>query len=166
MFRSFFLLICLFMAVPAMATPTIAVVDFQKAIEQIPDGKAAKTKIETMYATRKGEIDRMQQTYEREVKDYESRALILSEEARGEAEQQLLQKRAQLEQTLYQYEGELQQTQMTLMQDLLEKMRAMAETVAKEKGYGIVLDSAVIVYMGPDVIDMTPELVKRYTSAP
>ena len=61
-----------------------------------------------------------------------------------------------------QYQQEMQQNYYTLLQDLDTKMRALTATIAKEKGYSLVLDSAAVVYSGGDTVDMTNELIKRY----
>src|SRR5690606_19709477 len=125
-------------------------------------GKAAQKKIDDMYETRRAEIERMQRDLEKQIQDFQARAMILSDEARAEQEQQLMLKQQQFQQRSMQYEVELQQTYSTLLADLDQKMRALAATIAKDKGYDLVLDSAVVVYMGGSVVDMTSELVARY----
>ena len=163
MLRTSFLLLTLMAGLPASAGP-IAIVDFQRAVIETDEGKAAQSKIDTMYQSRKGEIDRMQQELEKEVQDYQARAMILSDAARAEAEQGLLVKQQRFQQTYMQYETELQQTYGTLLQDLDAKMRTISGEIAKEAGYDVVLDRAVVVYFGGSVIDMTGDLVARYNA--
>ncbi|MCB9690485.1 MAG: OmpH family outer membrane protein [Alphaproteobacteria bacterium] len=142
----------------------IAVVDFQRAVNETNEGKAAQAKLDGMFAARKGEIDKKQAELEAEFKDFESRAMILSESARAEAQQTLIQKQGAFQQLYMQYEGEMQQTYMTLLQDLDQKMRTISEKVAREKGYDLVIDRAAVVYMGGATVDMTDDLVKRYNA--
>ena len=150
-------------ALPAWAGG-IAVVDFQRAVTETEEGKSAQKKIDAMYLSRKTEIERLKTDLDSKIKDYQARALILSEEARSQEEQKLGGQQQQFEQTYMQYQQEVQQTYMTLLQDLDEKMRTIAQALAKEKGYSVVLDSAAIVYHGADVADMTDPLVQRYNS--
>lgn len=161
MLRALIVSFVLFVASPAFAGP-IAVVDFQRAVTETDQGKAAQKKIDDMYETRRAEIERMQRDLEKQIQDFQARAMILSDEARAEQEQQLMLKQQQFQQRSMQYEVELQQTYSTLLADLDQKMRALAATIAKDKGYDLVLDSAVVVYMGGSVVDMTSELVARY----
>lgn len=142
----------------------IAVIDFQRAVNETNEGKAAQTKLDTMYASKKTEIETKQKELETEIKDFESRAMILSEAARNEARDKLVQKQAAFQQLYMQYEGEMQQTYMTMLQELDQKMRAISEKVAKEKGYDLVIDRAAVVYMGGSTVDMTNELVQRYNA--
>lgn len=142
----------------------IAVVDFQRAVNETEEGKNAQQKLDTMFNSRKGEIDKKQKELEAEFQDFQSRAMILSETARAEAEQELLGKQQRFQQLYMQYEQEMQQTYYTMLQDLDVKMRAISEKLAKEKGYDLVIDRAAVVYMGGDTIDMTDALVQRYNN--
>lgn len=150
-------------AVPALAAGT-AVVDFQRAVNETNEGKNAQGKLEQMYASRRGEIDRQRTELQTAIQDYEQRKLIMNDEARQQAEQDIYNKQRKLETDLVRYEQEMQQQYMQLVADLDQKMRAMTGTIAKEKGYDLVLDSQAVVYAGGSVIDMTDELIRRYNA--
>jgi outer membrane protein len=143
----------------------IAVVDFQLAVTQTTEGKAAQSKIDQMYTARKAEIDKLKGELDREIADYQSRSMILSESARTEAETGLMAKQQRFEQMYMQYQEEIQQTYGGLLQQLDVKMRTVSVSLAREKGYDIVLDKQAVVYSGASVVDMTPELVVRYNQA-
>jgi regulator of protease activity HflC (stomatin/prohibitin superfamily) len=64
-------------------------VDFQRAVNETTEGKGAQERLDTMYSSRKAELERMKSELEREIEDFEARALILSDSARREAEQKL-----------------------------------------------------------------------------
>ena len=164
MIARWFVLLALLVASPAWAGK-IAVVDFQRAVTETSEGKAAQTRLDTMYSSRKAEIDKMRGELERDVKDYQSRALILSEEARASTERELMTKQQRFEGLYTQYQEEMQQTYMTLLQDLSEKMKALTEKIAKEKSYDLVVDRVAVVTFGGETIDMTDELIKRYNAA-
>lgn len=143
----------------------IAVVDFQRAVTQTDEGKAAQAKIDTMYMSRKQEIEKLRTDLEAAVQDYQSRAMILSDQARADTEKKLAMQQQAFEQKYTGYQGELQQTYGTLLQELDGKMRTLVTTIAKEKSYSVVLDAAAVVYVGSDVVDMTNDLVTRYNVA-
>lgn len=146
---------------PAFASG-IAVVDFQRAVTETDEGKSAQQRLDAMYSSRKTEIEKMQSDLEAELQDFQARAMILSEEARAEAEQGLMVKQQQFQSLYVQYQQEMQQNYYTLLQDLDTKMRALTETIAREKGYDLVVDRAAIVYVGGSTVDMTDELIVRY----
>ncbi len=163
--RFFVVLTALSFAIPAFAGG-IAVVDFQRAVTETTEGKEAQTRLDTMYSSRKTEVDKLRVELEKELADYQSRALILSDEARATAERDLVAKQQRFEGLYTQYQQEMQQTYYTLLQALDEKMRALTEKIAKEKGYDVVLDRAAVVYNGGTTIDMTDDLIKRYNAQP
>lgn len=158
-----FVLSFVFFAVPAWASG-IAVVDFQRAVMETTDGKAAQDKLDTMYATRKSEIDKLRADLEGEFADYQARQMILSDDARAETEKGLVEKQQRFEAKYTQYQEEMQKTYYALLQDLDEKMRILCEKIAKEKTYDVVLDRAAVVYSGGATVDMTDELIRRYNA--
>jgi len=141
---------------------TIAVVDFERAVLETREGKEAQQRLDTMYASRKAEIEKLQEELERDLEDYQARALVLNDEARAATEQELMAKQQRFEQTFYRYQQEMQQTYFTLLQGLDQKMRALTEVIAAEKGCDVVLDGTVVVYQGGTAIDLTAELITRY----
>ena len=103
LFAVLFVLLC---ALPAQAG-TIAVIDFQRAVVETDEGKSAQTRIDTMYESRRGEIERMRSELEREAQEFQSQAMILADSARAEREQALIAKNQRFQQTAMQYETEL-----------------------------------------------------------
>lgn len=161
--RLFAVLFLLSVSFPAFAGK-IAIVDFQRAVTETEEGKSAQKKLDTMYASRKAEIERLQGELQRQVTDYQQRALILSESARAEEEKKLAAQQQKFESTYTQYQQEMQQTYYTLLQDLDNKMRALVDKIAKEKGFDLVVDRAAVVYHGGETVDMTDELIRRYNT--
>jgi outer membrane protein len=163
MIRRLFVVFALMSAFPASAGG-IAVVDFQRAVNETDEGKAAQGRLDAMYGSRKSEIERLQKELETEIKDYQARSMILSEDARVEAEQALMIKQQRFEATYGQYQQEMQQTYYSLLQDLDQKMRAMSAAIAKEKQFDLVVDKAMVIYTGGTTDDMTDELIRRYNA--
>lgn len=162
MIRAFVLTATTLLAAQAHAGTCI--VDFQKAVTETDEGKGAQQKIDTMLETRRTEVAKMQSDFEQEVKDLQSRAMILSDDARAEAEQQLMMKQGRLQQTAAQYEMELGQMYNTLLSELDQKMRSLSITIAKEKSCDPLLDAGAVVYAGASTTDITAELVAKYNA--
>ena len=163
MFRVFVMLVALVTVFPAYAGG-VAVVDFQRAVNETEEGKAAQGRLDAMYGSRKAEIERLQKELEGELKEYQAKLMILSEDARAELEQALMVKQQRFESTYSQYQQEMQQTYYSLLQDLDQKMRAKSAEIAKEKNFDLVLDKTMVVYSGGATEDMTDELIRRYNA--
>lgn len=162
--RWFILLFALMFATTARAG-TIAVVDFQRALLETEEGKAASERLETMLSSRREEIERMATELQEEYDDYKAREMIMSEEARAETEKALMEKQATLQQTQYRYESEFQETYYTMLSDIDEKMRTLTEQIAEEQGYALVLDRQAVPYFAGDTVDMTELLIRKYNES-
>ena len=162
MLRPFLFFVTLILASPALAGG-MAYVDFQRAVNETNSGKSAQAQLEQAYSAKRGEIERQRVALQQAFETYEKRKQILNDDARLAAEQDLLAKQQKLEADVVRYEQEMQQQYMQVVQQLDTKMRAMAGTIAKERGYDMVLDKAAVVYAGAGSVDMTDELIRRYT---
>lgn len=156
-------LVALMVSSPAWATK-LCIIDFQKAVNDTAEGKAAQSKIDAMYSSRKSELERMQNELEKAMQDYQSRQLILSADAKAAEEQKLGLQQRTFEQTYGQYQQEMQQTYTDLLGELDTKMRAVAEVVGKEQTCSVIIDKAAVVYAGADSTDVTGSLVTKYNT--
>lgn len=163
-------LLALFAFVLAFASPaladSIAVVDFQKALNQVSEAATVKANLEKMTADRKSTLDKMKASYDAAVADYQKQQMLLSDSARQDKEKELYQKGQELQATMGRYEGELQEAQYNAMNKFVEKMKTIAQTIGKEKGYTIVLEvnQGGAVYWSATAPDITDELIKRYNA--
>ena len=164
MYRYLAVTLSLFLASPALAQ-SVGVIDFMAAAEQTVEGKRANEKLEQMFMARQNELNSMKENLSKEAMELQNGMVMLSPEARAERQQALGMKQAELQQRAMMAEQELGQMQMELTADIGEKMRVIAEQLGKEKGLDLVLDKAVAVYIGPNVKDLTTELVSKYNSA-
>ena len=163
MFRLLMAVMMLGLSANALAG-TLAVVDFEKAVKETREGVEAQTKLDKMYSARKVEIERLRAELKKNMEDYQSRSMILSDDARLEAERELLGKQQRLEQTYSQYQQEMQQTYYQLLSGLDQRMRALTKVIAQEKNHDLVVDKAAVIYYGGDTVDMTGVLIKRYNA--
>jgi outer membrane protein len=121
-------------------------------------------KIDGMFKSRQDEIAKMEADFQKTVADFQNRAPMLAAEARAAEENKLMGQQRSLQQTAMQYEQEMQQQYMAMLGELDVKMRTVAADVGKTKACTVVLDSAIVVYAGPEVVDVTLDLVARYNS--
>jgi len=142
----------------------IAIVDFQSAINEVAEGEAARQEIDALFQQKQAAISNLEATIQTKMDEYEKQRLILSDAARATKEQELMQLQSQYQQIAMQGESEMQALYTQKMEGLITKMRVISEQIGQEKGYDLVLEltESGIVYQGAGVIDITPELIKRY----
>jgi outer membrane protein len=157
----------LFVAAPAVAAegPKVAVVDFQKALDAVADGEAARKKLDAAMKEKQASIKTLETQLKAMKDEYDKQSLILSEAARKQKEQEFMNAQMQYQQTAQQSEAEMQQMYVQLMEGLLAKMRAIASEIGKEKGYDLILETSAggVVYWG-STLDITQDLITRYNA--
>ncbi len=150
-------------ATPAFAQQ-ICVVDLQQAVAETNEGKAAQKKLDSMFASRRQSLERMEADLKKAYQDYEARRDVLSDTARQQEERKLLTQQQQLNQTAASAEGEMQKTYMSLLGDLDKKLRSIADETGKSAGCSVVLDRAAVIYTAPGIKDVTSTLVAKYNA--
>ncbi len=161
-----FFLACFALVTPAYAEIKVATVDFERAMNDVSEGAQAKARLDAMYADRRAAVEKLKSTFEAKQADYQKQAMVMSDSARLQKEQELNTLGAQYQQAASQAEGEMQQAYMGTMQTLAEKMKKIVQTIAGERQYTLVLESSQggVLYAAPS-IDITDELIKRYNAA-
>ena len=142
----------------------IAIVDFQKAINEVKEGQTSKTKIDSMFQSKQQELAQMEQKLQQDVAMYEQQRALLADAARQQKEQELMMAQQQLQQLAYTAEMEMQQVYAQEMEGLITKMRSIAEVIGKEKSLDLILEvtESGVVYRGPGVEDLTELVIKQY----
>ena len=165
MFRSIFIVALGYLLFSTTAfAGGIGIVDFQKAINEVKEGKNAKSKIDSMFSQKRSAL----QQKEKELKDkftaYEQQKSLLSPTARQEQEQSLMMMQQQYQQLAMQAEQEVQQIYAKEMETLISKMKDISATLGQEKSLDLILEATEsgIVYKSPTVMDLTGDLIKRY----
>ncbi len=168
MFQRFLAILAvgLLFAGSALAEVKVAVVDFQRALNEVNEASGVRSKLEAMYGERKVAIEKMQKTLEAKKGEYERQATILSDSARKAKEEELMKASVEFQQTYSRYEGEMQQAYYAAMQDFIEKMKKISIGIGQERGYTVVLEATEggVVYWS-DTVDITNEMIKRYNAA-
>lgn len=148
----------------AYAEQKIAIVDLQRAINEVKDGKAAKAQLEGMMGQKRAALEAMEADLKTRIEAYEKQAMVLSDAARQAKEQELGQAQMTFQQTYMQTQQEIQMAEMQLMDGLIGKLRPVCEKVAKEKGYTMVLESNTGVVWAADSVDITDTVIARYNA--
>ena len=102
MFKKLFslaVLVGLFSGTAFAQSAKIGVVDFTRAINETNEGKAAQTRLDSMVAGKKAELEQMEASLQALAAEYQAKGPTLSAEARQGYEQRLYQGQGQLQQS-------------------------------------------------------------------
>ena len=149
----------------AHADTKVVVIDFQAALQEVQEGKLVQARLEGIYNEKAASLRKMEEQLMALQQAYEKQAMVLSDEAKRQKEQEFMAGQAQYQQMVMQSEQEFQATYGKEMETLIQKMRKAAGELAKAKGYDIVLDAAAVAYSGPNVPDLTADLITSYNKS-
>ncbi len=150
----------------------IAVVNFQKALDTVKEGEAARKKLEGMYEAKRVEIQKMEADIQAKGAELEKQAVILSPEALQEKQRALYEEQMQFQQAYMQSEQEMQMAYSQVMDDIVQKMKGVCVKIGQERGYTLILETGTqgllmgaggVVYSG-GATDITGELITRYNA--
>jgi len=164
--RAVSLTLALTLVTPAAAWaagPKVAVVDIQRVIEDVPEGKKAKAQLTKLRDSRQKEAERRKAELRALKESYESQGLLLNEQKRKEMEATLQQKLLELQKLVVGHEQEVAQQNMALLKTVLPKVQAIVNDIAKEDGFTLVLVNTGqnILYADPKY-DITNQVLRRY----
>ena len=144
----------------------IGVVNFQEAVLKVKEGKAAKSKLDAQFATKRKEVEKMDKELKEKYEAYKKQKDLLDPKVQKEQEMQLYQMQMQLQQTAMAYEQEMQMVWAKELEVLVGKMKSLSGDLGKEKNLDLVLEinESGLIYRSSSVSDITQELIMRYDS--
>ncbi len=147
---------------PASAqTLKIGVVDVQKAIQTVPEGKAAKSKLEAEAKRIQSEIDKQQGELKTMKDELERQAALLQDAVKREKMKVYQQKLMQLQEGYVKNQQDLKEKEGKLLKPILDKITKTAEAVAKAEGYTLIIEKGAVLFAIP-AIDITDTVIARY----
>jgi outer membrane protein len=152
-------------AVPARAEQKIGLVDLQRALNEVDEGKAAKARLKTEFDQKQKVLDDKQAEFQKLRTDFEKQASVLAETARREREEDLNRRMMDLQTTFAQLQRELSEREREVTRGIFDRMAQIVREIAEKEGFTMVLErnDAGVVYAPPS-IDLTNELVRTYNA--
>ena len=143
----------------------IAVIDINAVLSELPEYITAQQELDKLAAEWNQEIaqeyDKIKSLYNK----YQAEQVLLSEEVRGQREEEIMQKEREvraLQKRRFGNEGELFLKRREIVNPIQDKVFAAIETFALDRGYDLVLDkagSAGVLFVGEE-FDKT-DLIRR-----
>jgi len=158
-FLTLTLLLCSSTAIWSQST---AFLNSSKILASMPEVKGVQTELQEYESKLKGdlqfEINKLQTKYN----DWQKSLQSVGQQQAQEAKQALDTEKQQLFVVEQSIPGSIQQKQQELMKPLYDKVNALVATIAKEKGYTLVIDTRTgsVVY-GDDKVNITQLVIDR-----
>jgi outer membrane protein len=150
----------------AFSQAKIGYVDSQAIMQKLPEGQDAQRQLDALVAQWQGEIKKMQDDWQKKYEEYDKKKLIMSDQTRAEAEQELV----TLEKKVTDYRnqkfgpnGEMFTKQNDLLKPVQDRIFKAIQDVALEENYDYVLDKSgqILLLYANDKYDLTPQVLQK-----
>jgi len=143
----------------------VAVIQLQVAIAQTKDGQKAAAELESKAAPKKKELDQKQADINALKDQLQKGQNTLSEATKNEIYTNIQQKTKSLQRDYDDAQADMDQEQQRILQGLGQKILAVIERYARDKGYSMVVDvsnpQTPVMYASPS-IDITKDIIELY----
>ncbi|MBI5070092.1 MAG: OmpH family outer membrane protein [Deltaproteobacteria bacterium] len=163
--RTALALATLLLAAPAAAETKIGYVDFQRALNEVDEGKVAQGTLKKDFEEKQKQLDKDKTDLDRMQAEFEKQAAVLSEEARRDRAIEIQKRMAEAQGKLLGFQKELAERERLATRAIFDKMVAITREIADAEGVGIVFeknDAGIVV--APASLDLTNELVRKYNA--
>jgi outer membrane protein len=150
----------------AQAAPLkVGVVNFQRALQEVKQGKDAKASLEKEVGAKKKQIEKMQAEIQKLNEEFQKKAAVMSEKARADKGMEIQQKIAVYQETVQKSQMEFQQREAELTRPILERLRGLVPELSRSRELDLVFEAAsgVLLY-STNQTDVTEELIRIYDS--
>lgn len=155
--------IALFAAGPAAAEQKVAAIRTPVILRDAPQIKAADAKLKGEFDKKEKDLGAEGQKLQDDIKKYQRDADSMSPQQRADTEKGLNTRKIDFDLKQRQFSEAAQTRNQELKREVLDKVNAAIEAVAKDKGIDIVLQDPA--YANP-AIDITDEVLKRLGAEP
>lgn len=145
----------------------VAVVDFQRAINETEEGKQAERTLNSALAEKKKKFEIMKGELEGMRQDFEKQRLVLSGKPLEEKRNALQQKLIELEQTGAGYEQEMMQKKAEALKKIVIGLQEVVQQIGQKEAYDFIFEKSqggVLFSSGAE--DITERVIQTYNTRP
>jgi outer membrane protein len=142
----------------ALADIKIATIRVGDVVQQSPQFKAGADKIKSEFDRRKNDLEADMKKFQADAAKYQKEGDLMSPADRAKSEKDLTARQVDLQYKQRQFQDDFKSRDSQLTSDMMSQIKAVIETVAKEKGVDAVLQDPVY---ATSAVDITDEVLKR-----
>ncbi|MCA1826720.1 MAG: OmpH family outer membrane protein [Myxococcales bacterium] len=145
----------------SLAQTKIGYVDVQRAVQEVEEGKAARSRLKSELDQKRANLDQKRANLEKMKADYDKQAPVLSEDAKRKKQEDLQKAFIEAQNEAGQMQEELSGKEQEAMQNISKRLLAVVAEISDKENFSFVLDKAALLY-APAASDVTNEVVRRY----
>lgn len=141
----------------------VGLVDIQKIITTIKEGKNVQKSLEKSFNDKKALLKKDEDKIKKAQENYKKQSMVLAEAARMNKEREIQEMMMKLQNKTMEYQREIQKMEQDMKKPILEKLRPIIDEVSKNNKVAMTfeLSAAPIVY-AESKVDLTDDVIKAY----
>jgi outer membrane protein len=145
------------------ASVVVGLVDIQKIITTIKEGKGVQKTLEKSFNEKKALLKKDEDKIKKAQEDYKKQSMVLAEPARMNKERELQEMMMKIQNKTMEYQRDIQKMEQDMKKPILEKLRPIIDEVSKSSAVSMTfeLSAAPIVY-AENKKDLTEDVIKAY----
>jgi outer membrane protein len=145
----------------------IGLVDFQRALNEVEEGKAAKARLKAEFDQKQKTLDALQNDLKTMKDGLEKQKLVLSQDAMKQKEGEYRDKFIELQKKLADFRGELQQKEAEYTGNIIQNLKQIVQEIGARDKYTLILErGGDVVLYSQTATDLTPQVIASYNSHP
>lgn len=159
------LLIALVLApVLGRAEQKLGVVDLQRALNEVDEGKAAKALLKKDFDEKQKHLDAKKNEFDKLQGDLEKQSVVMSDAAKKERAAELDRRARELQGLFVQLQKDLSERERDATKGIFDRMANIVREIAEADGFTMVLEKGAGVVYAPASLDLTNELIRKYNA--
>jgi outer membrane protein len=143
----------------------IGLVDFQQALNEVEEGKRAKTQLKTQFESKQIALNAKQEGLKRLKDEIEAKRAALSADAMRQKEAEYRDQFLDLQKTLAQFRQEMATREAELTQGIVVRLKKTVDSIGRSEGYTIIFEkSQDTVLYASSATDLTAKVISAYNS--
>jgi outer membrane protein len=155
----------LVVATAARAEFKAAYVDFQRALLEVDEGRAAKGRLQVKADAKKKELEADKVALEKEAEVFKKQEATMDDKARRERFDGIMKRQNELAEKVQRAQFDIAEAERKEMSSILPKFEAIIQEISAREGLSMVFDkSSSGLAWAPQSLDLTNELIRTYNS--
>ncbi len=148
----------------ADAAIKIGVVDFQKALNSVNEGKNAKKNLETEFKRKQKQLDIQQKELEGLKNELQAQAAVLSQDKLQMKQGEFQKKFITLRQKAGEYQQEMMKKEAELSNRILGKLKTIVAEIGSKESFTLIVERSndPVLYVDSSKEDLTDRVIKAY----
>lgn len=137
-------------------------IDMARALNDVEDGKSAKTRLKSDFDEKQKKLDKMQQDLKAKKEEFDKKSAMMNADVKAQKQDELQRSYVELQRNYMEMQKELSERESQLTSEIADKIRRVIAMIGDRDGYNVILNIGDTVLYYKRHLDITDEVVREY----